>query len=206
MTNYQIDQLVISSLIGHSTVILDQPCPTLVVFHDYFPYWPRLDIAIDELSSEETAEKLVSQSEERLEAHHHLKLANRTAAQWIELRQSLIRKLERPNITCVAPDQSVIDNLIRIDASFSDTGIEIIPHGSRPLSRLKPIGLSADPGQRKLRVLIPGRLSDVKGKHLLQPLVRDCADVADFYLLGAGKDAEDFFGRVFRAYHHGLSA
>ncbi len=206
MTRYHVEQIVISSLIGHSTEILDQQCPTLVVFHDYFPYWPRLDIAIDELSREQTARRLVDESDQNQREQHHRKLSNRTAEQWIRLRQLLISKLKRPNTVLVAPDQSVINNLVKIDSNLDPAGIHVIPHGATPLTRQKPLGLPADPGLRKLRILIPGRLSDVKGKHLLTPLVESCADIADFWLLGSGKDAEEFFGMSSVSHHHGLRA
>ena len=44
ITQYRVDALLVSSVIGHSLDILNTDLPTVVVNHDYFPYCPAINI------------------------------------------------------------------------------------------------------------------------------------------------------------------
>ncbi|MCF6226502.1 MAG: glycosyltransferase, partial [Xanthomonadales bacterium] len=69
--------------------------------------------------------------------------------------------------------------------------VQQIAHGI-DTQRLKPLAIASSSG--KLRLLVPGRIHPGKGKQLLLDALPQLSQIADIYLLGSGKDGEDFFG------------
>ncbi|HET6344674.1 MAG TPA: glycosyltransferase, partial [Myxococcota bacterium] len=110
---------------------------------------------------------------------------------WSRLREVYFRKLERPDIRHVCPSESVGRNLCRLDARFERCKFVTLPHGSRTHCADAFGGATAE---RRLRVVVLGRLSPAKGLHLLRramPLMRLLADV---HLLGCGEAGRTFIG------------
>ena len=185
---WQIGQVVVSSLIGHSVDVLRTGLPTLVVLHDYYPAWPRLDVAFE---LDEGPFDVARVAREHDAAG---RLGGLDAETWTEVRQQVLAALQDPSIQVAAPSRSVIRNLARLEAGFGELDITIIPHGHRPL----PTGWhyrppTSPPG--RWRLVIPGRINDAKGKTLLLQALDALTPHADIYLVGSGKDGEAFFGR-----------
>ncbi len=188
---YGVTQIVVSSLIGHALDCLRTDCQTLVVWHDFYPAWPLLDIAFDETNPEQfSTESLASQL-----ARGRDLFGDKKARHWLTLRNAYLESLTARSVHCVAPSQSVIDGLMSIDPRFAEIPATAIPHGLAPWP-VHDYAYQLDPEleSRRLRILVPGRISINKGKSLLLGAITEITQFADVYLLGAGKDGEDFFG------------
>ncbi len=191
VARFQINDLIISSLIGHSLDVLELAVNTLLVCHDYYPFIPRLDIALESMAPQDLNNDLYDDA-----AHADVirqKLDNRSPRQWHLFRARFIKALSAGHIQRVVPDVSVSNHLSRLIPAVKTLDWQLIPHGSPSVIDHHQAPLALDESDR-MRVLIPGRLSSVKGKHLLKPLIERCAKFADFYLLGSGIDGHDFFG------------
>lgn len=191
ISRFQINDLIISSLIGHSLDVLKTSLNTVVVCHDYFPFIPRLDIALEDLTAEDLDRDLYQDCPP--DNVIRLKLNNRGPKEWHLFRARMVHALSAGPIQLVVPDTSVSTHLCRLIPALKTLDWQRIPHGS-PAVLDADQGIAAPADSDRLRVLIPGRLSSVKGKHLLEPLIERCADFVDFHLLGSGIDGHDFFG------------
>ena len=191
INDFKVDQIVVSSLIGHALDILRTDLPTAIVFHDYYPAWPDLQINFENHSGGFAQTDL----EQALKSGVGRLFPEQSASAWIALREQYLEDLNRPGLRFAAPSNSVGANLARIDKRFAQLQIERISHGidgwkSNEFSYQPPTA----PLQRKLRLVVPGRISSGKGKQLLRDSIEALREVAEVYLLGAGKDGMDFFG------------
>jgi glycosyltransferase involved in cell wall biosynthesis len=188
---YAVDQVVISSLIGHSLDALRTGLPTLVVFHDYYPAWPVLQVQMESqagFGASDLESALAEADASRL-------FPGRSVQHWMQLRDAYLQALDGAQMCFAAPSDSVRANLERIDPRFGELAIELIPHGFDGWEavdyRYQPPEANI---QRRLRIVVPGRISRGKGQRLLMASVEALREHADIYLLGAGKDGEAFFG------------
>jgi len=97
------------------------------------------------------------------------------------------------HITVVAPGKSVAELQRRLDPRWAGIDIHVIPHGFPPL---KP-GPAVEPRARadkRLRLLVLGRIQPGKGQQLLIEALPQLRPHAQVYLLGTGKSGEAFFG------------
>ncbi len=190
---YAVDRIVVSSLIGHDLDALNTGLPTLQVLHDYYPCWPLLSTDPGHYRRKDGSVDL----SRALRETEQPPFADHRALYWERLRQKWLTTLKRRRIPLVAPSQSVIDNLTWLaDPSLAEQ-TTVVPHGIAPLDK-KPaaVGARARPDKR-LRLVLLGRISAGKGKSLLADALRHgLADYAQIYLLGSGKDGEAFFGQT----------
>ena len=188
--DFNIDQIVVSSLIGHALDILRTGLPTAIVFHDYYPAWPDLHVNFENHAGGFGQTEL----DRALENGVRRWFPEQSANHWLALREQYLETLATPGLRFVAPSDSVGKNLSRIDERFSKLPIERISHG---FDGWESVEFAYQPPEtplnRKLRVVVPGRMSDGKGKQLLRESIDDLREMAEIYLLGAGKDGMDFF-------------
>ena len=185
-----IGRIIVSSLVGHSMEVLSSGRPTLQVLHDFYPAWPLLGVHPGPFL-EDGAEQALEQA---MQKHRLLQeLADHDAAGWRNLGRLWRERVQDQDVKLAAPSRSVAELLPRLDPEWASSSIEIIPHGLAPFSdRRKPEPKDREDG--RLRLLIPGRIQTGKGKQLLLDALPELTDYAKVYLLGAGKDGEDFFG------------
>ena len=198
---YSVGRIIVSSLVGHSLDSLETGLPTVQVLHDFYPRWPLLgihpgpylanrDLVTGERDGEDATGLELALSENALLPD----LRDRDAQAWQALGDRWREVIVIRGIKVAAPSRSTADLLRKLDPEWNDIGIEIIPHGLPPLPGDCEV-LPRDREDGKLRLVIPGRVQEGKGKALLLEAIEELTQFAQVYLLGAGKEGEDFFGR-----------
>ncbi len=180
---WDVKQLVVSSLIGHAMDCLKTGLPTLRVLHDYFPHWPSLNAQLD---AETIHQNHVEQAIKDTENEPFGTILTTELTQWQKFSNDL---LGQDNITIIAPDESVKTNLLKLPHSSCFKKTKIIPHA---LTALSPIEYHAE--KTPFKVLVLGRVSHPKGQELLHQCVQKLADnpTIEFVLLGTGKQGKTF--------------
>ncbi len=188
-SRYGVGRFIVSSLVGHSLDVLTTATPTVQVLHDFYPVWPLLGIDPTPYM-EDRASALLS----ALKEHTLLPgFRERNPDSWKALAQKWRSIISRHSVRLAAPSQSVIDMMRRLDPGWTETDINLLPHGLPEL----PGSAEVVPKSRKdgrLRLVIPGRIQQGKGKHLLLEALPALTKYAQVYLVGAGKEGEAFFG------------
>lgn len=191
INEYNVETLVVSSVIGHSLDVLRSGLPTTVVLHDFFPFCPALYACFDSpCHTCDSASLKKCQAENPLysffdhEDHNH----------WCSIRNAFSTLLLESRPQLVAPTQSVLDRYFALQPSLSELKASVIPHGladelAEQLSRVRS---SHTREEEKLRVVVLGRLTREKGADLLADIAGHAAHFAQFYLLGCGDDCERF--------------
>lgn len=190
---FGVGQVIVSSLIGHSLDVFDTGLPTLVVLHDFHPFCPAMFAWFDG--------PCTSCGEAELRA---CLAGNPYNVLWglcdpvhrLELRAAYGRCFAREQVDIVAPSRSLHARYAQLFPVLRGIPWHFIPHGidsglARPLSRRRALP-GQDRASRRLRLVLPGRLSPHKGLELLHAMVDELAGFADLLLLGAGE-----FGKAF---------
>ncbi len=178
--------MVISSLIGHAMDCLNTGLPTLRVLHDYFPHWPLLNAQLDtDVVSKQDIDSA-------LEASLNEPFGQINATQLEQWQTKQAELLAQNNISIVAPDVSVKENLLKLPRAEVFAKTTIIPHAAKTLEAID-YKASANP----FTVLVLGRISQPKGQDLIKECIEFFHDNSGFrfVLLGAGVN-----GKCFEAY------
>jgi GT2 family glycosyltransferase/glycosyltransferase involved in cell wall biosynthesis len=189
---FGIGRVIVSSLVGHSLDVLDSGLPTIQVLHDFYPAWPLLGVHPGPYLEPDADGGCL----ERALGEHALlpDLSDQDAAAWADLARTWRKTAVRTNTRVVAPSRSVATMLGRLDPAWADVPIEIVPHGLPPMPVRRPVG----PRERedgRLRLVVPGRVQQGKGRDLLLSALPGLTPFAQVYLVGAGKEGEAFFGQ-----------
>lgn len=194
--DFQVDLMIVSSLIGHSLDALATGLPTLVVQHDFFPLCPALSIHFREVCT--------SCDDERLRACFaenplNRLFANADTEHWLTIRRRWLDLLHLPGVRLAAPSEGVWRHLRELAPTVAALPTAVVPNGSESLPRL-----SGEPDAGRLRILVLGSLALPKGVDLLRQALPALSEFADLYLLGTGREGEEFEGlagvQVTRAY------
>ncbi len=190
-SRYGVGRVVVSSLVGHSLGALATGLPTVQVLHDYFPLWPLLGIHPEPYLAEgpERCLALALRQNELLTSFRNL-----DADGWKDLGRQWRESIVKWGITIAAPSRSVANLIRKLDPAWTSLEIEIIPHGLPELPGGDKI-MPRDREDGRLRLVIPGRIQHGKGKRLLLQAIPQLTEFAQVYLLGAGKEGEEFFGK-----------
>ncbi len=187
---YGVGRIIISSLVGHSLDALGTGLPTVQVLHDFYPQWPLLDTHPGQyVENGDTAGLERALKENQLLPDFR----ERDAKSWNALARAWREAISTWAVKVAAPSHSVAEMFHRLNPAWADIEIEIIPHGLPPL----PAGQEVRPRERedgKLRLLVPGRVQQGKGRNLLLEALPELTRYAHVYLVGAGKEGEAFFG------------
>ena len=188
-SRYGVSRVIVSSLVGHSLDSLKLDIPTIEVLHDFYPAWPLLDIHPQGYLGEDGADL------PRAMASHALlpDFRGRSAEDWLVLGRHWHEVVQKSGIPLVAPSQSVANLIPALYPEFEDLSPRVIPHGiSEPWEETEWDFKPRKDG--RLRLLIPGRIQKGKGKQLLLKALPELRKHARIYLVGCGKEGEDFFG------------
>ena len=208
IAEFGVTAIVVSSLIGHSLDALRTGLPTVIVGHDFYPLWPLLHRDFGDADLAFDAQQL---KRDLAAAGSGFEFTEREPAFWQALRDAYVAATIGANTRLVAPSRSMLANLLRIEPRFSTLPQSIIAHGlapwppgrspsaseamdgrERPLDAPRPEGRPFD--GRRLRLVVPGRVRSGKGAELLRAALPALREHAEVFLLGAGADAEQFFG------------
>jgi glycosyltransferase involved in cell wall biosynthesis len=180
VSQYGIDAILISSLIGHSLDAVETALPTLMVCHDYYPFCPALNITFDSVCTRCTEADL-----ERCTVSnpHHRFFRNVPPAEWMELRKQFVDRALQSHLTAIAPSPSVRKNYVQLRPEL-ESRFQVVPHGvpSLPSPPLEPFSES----KSRLRIVILGSLAPDKGLELLNGIQSSVRSFADILLLGCG--------------------
>ncbi|MBW8874373.1 MAG: hypothetical protein JF614_05375 [Acidobacteria bacterium] len=188
-----IDGVVVSSLIGHSLDALRSSLPTVMVFHDYFPFCSALHIAFEGVCRE--------CGEHRLAACLRRNPLNdlfdsRDPREWLVLREAFLAALSAGGVRAVAPSPSVARHLRELAPQTAGMDVAILPHGSDARDLwLEPERPERPGSAAPLRVVVLGRVTAIKGEDLLREVVERAGDLARFWLVGCGDRGRRLAGR-----------
>jgi glycosyltransferase involved in cell wall biosynthesis len=190
LQEHGIERIIVSSLIGHSLDSLRQSASTLFVCHDYYPFCPALNITFGTVCS--------SCQEPRLAACTRDNPLNRLftnvpATEWLVLRKEFTASVKDHKVTLIAPSPSVRYYYSQLLPELAGL-FQVIPHGTPALDS-GPLDLQFEQ-DRRLRVLILGRLSPNKGGLLLESLLPELLSFADITLAGCGEHGDNYTENV----------
>ena len=182
-----VDSVLVSSLIGHSLDVLNTGLPTIVVTHDYFPYCPALNIFFGGVCRQCDENRIGECYRDNPQFNPFVTFLPRER---VLVRDRFLELVGRPNVIMATPSRSVEDNLVRLDTRFGRATFVTIPHGyGQALEKLddrKPLA------QDRLRILVLGQLSVLKGVELLRESLGALTDFAEVYLVGCRELGELF--------------
>lgn len=191
LREHGIAAVIVSSLIGHSLDVLRSGLPTLRIVHDHYPLWPVLhrdfgdrSLAFDD---EQRRADLAAAGTDGV-------FAPRDAERWKMLREASVAAWIAAGATLVAPSRAALDNERRLAPELHALRASVIPHGVADWPLDAPRA-ATPPTRALLRLVVPGRVRHGKGAELLTALLPRLRGVAEVFLIGAGADAQAFFGQ-----------
>jgi len=186
---YRVSRVIVSSLVGHSLDALRLDRPTIEVLHDFYPAWPLLDVHPQTYISDGGTDLSGAMQDHSLLNDFR----GRGAESWLRLGRSWYQTVRDGNVALVAPSHSVAELMPRLYPEFSDLEATVIPHGLTESWNV-PDWQPKVRADGRLRLLVPGRIQEGKGKALLLEALPRLRRHARICLLGCGKEGEDFFG------------
>jgi glycosyltransferase involved in cell wall biosynthesis len=186
LQEHGIERIIVSSLIGHSLDALRQHAPTLFICHDYYPFCPALNITFGSVC--------VSCQEPRLAACTRDNPFNRLfnnvpAVEWLPIRKEFTAAVRNRKVALIAGSTSVRQNYSQLVPELA-ASFHVISHGV-PTLQSAPVNLLFEQ-DRRLRVLILGRLSPNKGGLLFECLLPELLSFADVTLAGCGEHGDAY--------------
>lgn len=185
ISEFGIEVLLISSLIGHSLDVLNTALPTVFIAHDYYPFCPALVIHYDGICCNCPPDQLARCFDQNPLNNF---FRNVSAWEWLNLRRRFNKLLQSENLRLVVPSPSVIKHWHMLMPDFATRGFHVIAHGLD----YKPTPLPSLAACGKLCVVVLGNLSPQKGLGLLTDIWQEIQYCADLYLVGCGKEGEAF--------------
>ena len=194
--DYDVEQIWVSSLIGHSLDALRTGLPLRWMAHDYFPFWPALHRDFGDVGARFDAAEL-GQDLATLRGGAFTEL---DAHWWQSMAARTVELLRQASAEVIGPSRSVLGNLQRVAPGLATLPQRHIAHGTASWpdaaaarAELSAVDLKLHSAER-LRLLVLGRINDAKGLHLLRQLLPRLKGTIDVFLIGAGKAAEALFG------------
>ena len=187
---YGIEHLYISSFIGHSLDLLDLDVAMTIVYHDYFPFCPALNLTFVDVCKSCMPHKLRLCLDKNPLATG---FRQNRPEYWQRLRESYFARLRRPRLNHVSPSLSVQRNLGSVDERFNELEFRNIEHG---IDYRKSDCFGGAEHGRQLRFLVLGILSPFKGQARLRRLLPQLRLLGDIYLVGSGSSGREFAGRA----------
>lgn len=187
---WNVDAIIVSSVIGHGLPALRTRLPTLVVCHDYYPLWPELHRDFGDPARRFD----IGELRDDLQGGPLTLFASHSPDRWWALREAYIETLLEGKLTLVTPTRQVRDNIVRMAPALADADWRVVPHGVVPWPEGTPVA-TATPARTRLRVLVPGRIGGGKGLALASSVMALLDDRVEFVFLGAGVAGNALHGR-----------
>lgn len=187
ISEWCVDAVLVSSLIGHSLDVLNTGLPTVVVNHDYFPYCPVINIFFGGVCKQCDAKRVG-------ECYRGNPKFNPFVAflpsERVLVRHRFMEFITRANVIMATPSRSVEDNLVRLNERFREVSFITIPHGDDHV--WKKIDAGEPSSGDRLRILVLGELSEHKGLELLRASLGALTEFAEVFLVGCRERGELF--------------
>lgn len=194
ISEYSVESLMISSLIGHSLDLLRTNLLTTYVFHDFFPFCPALYATHGDACRSCNTRDL-SECAKSNPLHSFFKFES--DAHWLSIRSGFIDLIADRKIVAVAPTGSVAARYRQLEPKLLDKTFNIIEHGLNPVlvdSLVSTPEFASGGQQERLKIVVLGRLSSEKGGDLFKEIITEISKIADIWLLGVGESGEQFVG------------
>ncbi len=177
---FGVDQVVVSSLIGHSLDVLRTGLPTLVVAHDHYPFCVALYAHFDGECRTCTPERL-----NRCLHHNpeHRFFRGVQAQDWLHLREAFVHEVTTARLPIVAPSASVARRWQSMMPALSPAQFRVIPHGLD----LPATPAFEAPAAGPLKIVVLGRQTSEKGSHLLLQMLQPLLEFSELVLVGCGE-------------------
>ncbi len=192
LRDFQVDAVVVSSLIGHSLDALRTGLPTTYFVHDFYPLWPLLHRNLDDDVLRFDAAQLRA---DMAGADAGFEFAERDPDWWLLLREQLADAVLAAQATLIAPSRSAVEIFLKLQPRLAVLPQHAIAHGIVPWPDAAKLPLPAPPPRGKMRLVILGRVRRGKASHLLRKLLPHLRDV-ELFLIGAGPEVREFFGQA----------
>lgn len=187
---FHIDNILISSFIGHALELLQSDIRTFIICHDFYPFCPAIVAYFKGNCQECNFSHL-----KKCFAENSLRFFPFTSAiEWMEIRDVFINTLIKQQIQLIIPSPFMKDRLISLEPKLAEVPILVISHGIPSLETIKrATARTLNSSKKKPHILILGELLDHKGFHLFNQVCDRLGKTADFYLLGCGDS-----GRIYK--------
>jgi GT2 family glycosyltransferase/glycosyltransferase involved in cell wall biosynthesis len=180
---FEVESIIVSSLIGHALDALMQPRKTLVVCHDFYPICQAINPWFGK-----TCERCTLDDLRHCARSNPLNsiFVGESSEDWHEMRGLYVKRLLEGGIEMVVASPSVAATLTRLEPRLKARRMHLIPHGID----LDAPALPAAPREasKRLRIVVLGRLSLHKGTDLLRRAAQALRPHAEITLLGCGKN------------------
>jgi glycosyltransferase involved in cell wall biosynthesis len=192
VAEFEVERVIVSSLIWHALDALELEVPTFLVFHDFYPICQAINPHFGAPCSSCTRTQL-----ERCGASNPLNKSFRdlSSAEWDAMRGRFVDIVLRRRLEIVVPSPSVARTLCLLEPRLREAPMRVIAHGIDLAAAALPYPARAE-GER-LRLVVLGRFTDLKGAELLKTAAEALRPHADITLLGcgaAGMEAAREFG------------
>ena len=178
---FQVDAIVVSSLIGHTLDAISQPMKTLVVCHDFYPVCQAINPQFGKPCERCTLDDLricaKSNPLNRI-------FVDQSSEDWHAMRSLYVERLIERKIELVVPSPSVEITLKRLAPRMSGLKFHLIAHGIDMDGQPLPVASRA--ATERLRLVVLGRLSTHKGAELLRGACEALRPLAEVTLVGCG--------------------
>lgn len=191
IATHAVEQIWVSSLIGHALDALQTGLPTRWVAHDYFPFWPALHRDFGAEAARFDRAELVADL-----SRDGSVFSERDPDWWWALRERTSALFNAAQISLIAPSRGVLANLERVMPGLQPVNTQVIAHGMAEFAPGQRPTLAAPDGAGKLRLVLVGRLNGGKGIDLLRQALPRITEHAELFLIGAGTAAHALFGRA----------
>jgi GT2 family glycosyltransferase/glycosyltransferase involved in cell wall biosynthesis len=175
VSGFAVDEVIVSSLIGHSLDVLELPVPTTIVLHDFYPVCQAINPLFGRTCTRCTRDDLAACAKGN--PLNHIFTDQPTDA-WHAMRGHFTSRVLARGLGIVVPSAWMATTLRQLDPRLEGAPIRVVGHGiDLRASRLPHPARQA--GER-LRLVVLGRQSRQKGSELLRaagPRLREYADV-----------------------------
>jgi glycosyltransferase involved in cell wall biosynthesis len=176
---FEVEAIIVSSLIGHALDALTLARKTIVVCHDFYPICrainPQFRGTCEHCTFDDLRECTRTNPLNRI-------FVGETDEEWQAMRSLFVEHVLARSIEIAVPSPWVAETLTRLEPRLAATRIRVIPHG---MDLDAPPLAPRTPGAR-LRLVVLGRLSLQKGLELLRAACTGLEPYADVTLLGCG--------------------
>lgn len=188
LRDYQVQGIIVSTLIGHSLDVLDTDLPTLVVNHDFFPACPAINTYFNGPCDQCDDARVAVCKEHNPPAFNPF--GSLSAETRIEVRRDYLQRLSVRRIPLISPTASTQSRWRRLFLFGNAIRNEIIPHGLA--DSYQPVVRDPDRQGERPRIVVLGAISATKGLTLLQEALPKLTEKAELVLLGAGAAGQYF--------------
>jgi glycosyltransferase involved in cell wall biosynthesis len=182
IAEFEVEAIIVSSLIGHSLDALTQPRKTVVVCHDFYPICQAVNPQFGRTCEHCTLDDL-----RRCAKYNPLNdlFQNEASDEWHEMRGLYVSYLLARRIEIVVPSPSVATTLRQLEPRLQALPIHVIPHG---IDLCAPrLTIASRTALEPLRIVVLGRLSQKKGAELLRAACDELRPLATITLVGCGR-------------------